>query len=435
VPISDIVNVVISVESAQLEREGFGVPCILGFSNRFADTAREYTSVAGMVTDGFLTTDVEYRMASAIFAQSPRPPRIVVARRANKPTMRWAVTPVAANSTVYSMKVNGNTVSYTSDADATLSEIIAGLKTAIDALNLDITVSDQTTYMRIVADAAGTWFSVEPTNPALIGVAQDHADAGIATDLNTLIAYNNTWYGLLSPDASSASIAAAAAWVETNKKLYIADSQDTEVEQHVASGATDIAATLEAAAYARTALAYHRNNAAFFGSAWMGRVFTIDAGSETWAFKELAGVPVMTMTDTQAANVKAKNGNTYVSIYGRNLVLGGTTASGEYVDVTRGSDWLRSDIGERVFLALTEPNKLPFTDGGIAVVKNQVRASLAEAVSRRFLSEDPAPTVTAPLAADVSSADKAARLLPDVNFEGVLAGAIHSTTITGVVRA
>src|SRR4051812_48928251 len=97
-PLSDIVNVVISVQSSQVEREGFGVPCIQGFSNRFTDPSRQYSTLAGMVTDGFLTTDVEYRMAQALFSQSPKPPKVVVARRANKPTMRWAITPVALNS-------------------------------------------------------------------------------------------------------------------------------------------------------------------------------------------------------------------------------------------------------------------------------------------------------------------------------------------------
>ena len=46
-----------------------------------------------------------------------------------------------------------------------------------------------------------------------------------------------------------------------------------------------------------------------------------------------------------------------------------------------------------------------------------------------FLAEDPAPAVLAPKAADVSSADKAARNLPGVTGTATLAGAINSTQV------
>jgi hypothetical protein len=438
-PLSDVVNINISVESAQLEQEGFGTPLILGFSNRFGpERSRTYTSLAGMVSDGFTTSDVEYRAAQRLFGQTPRPPSLVIARRTNRPTLRWAVTPVPVNNATYQMKVNGTLISVTADASATITEIIALLKTAIDALALPITVSDQTTYMRIVENAAGQWHHVEVLNPQLLGIAQDHSDAGIAADLDALLAENSDWYGLVNPDESSASILAAAAWIEAAKKLYVADTQDSAVETHVLAGATDVAAAIQSAGYARTFAAYHRSNAAFLGAGWMGRVLPIDAGSEMWAYKTLAGVDVMPMTDTQAKNAKDKNANIYVRVFGKNLTEKGTSGAGEYVDVTRGSDWLRYDMGGRVFLAVTEPEngeKLPYDDGGVGVIKNQVRASLMEGVRRGFLKAVPAPVVTAPLVEDISDVDKRARNLPEVTFSAELAGAIQSVTISGVVRA
>ena len=62
-----------------------------------------------------------------------------------------------------------------------------------------------------------------------------------------------------------------------------------------------------------------------------------------------------------------------------------------------------------------------------------MKASLRAAVNQGILAADPAPTVTVPKVADVSAADKTARLLPDMKFTGTLAGAIHKVTITGVV--
>lgn len=437
-PLSDVVNVTISVESAQLERAGFGIPLILGLSDRFPERQRTYSSLAAMVTDGFETTDVEYKEAGRLFAQTPRPPQVVVGRRINVPTMRWAITPVAVNNATYRMSIDGHDISVDGGASATVTAIIAALKTAIDLLALPVTVSDQTTYMRILANAAGAWHAISVADPSLLGCAQDHDDAGIADDLDAILAENSTWYGLVSPDASADSVAEAADWVETNQKLYAADSQDTAVETHVLAAATDIAATLKTAGYARTFLCYHRDNSAFFGAAWLGRVLPIDAGSEMWAYKTLAGVAALSFTDTQAKNISDKYANYYTAVYGQNLTFKGLTAAGEYIDVTRGSDWQTADIGERVFLAVTSPDgaqKLPFDDNGVAVVKNQVRASLKEGIRRLFLKATPAPTVTAPLVADVADADKRARTLPDVAFTAELAGAIQSVTITGVVRA
>jgi hypothetical protein len=148
VALSDIITLTITNQTVAVSKDGFGVPLILSATATFPEAIRWYTGTAGMVTDGFGTTSPEYKAAAAAFAQNPRPKKVGVGKLSAKPTLRWAVTPVVANSTTYSMKVNGSTVTYTSDASATLAEIIAGLKAAIDALALPLTTSDQTTHLR-----------------------------------------------------------------------------------------------------------------------------------------------------------------------------------------------------------------------------------------------------------------------------------------------
>jgi len=182
--LSDIVTVTITSESAAVEQAGFGVPIILApdTPGGFTERVRFYTSLTGVGVD-FATTTATYKMAAAVFGQNPRPSTLAVGRLANKPTQRWAVTPTASNSTLYQMRVNGTLVEFTSDSSATVTEIITGLKAAIDALSLGVTVSDQTTYMRIVANTAGAFFSVEVLDTSLLALAQDHADPGLATDL------------------------------------------------------------------------------------------------------------------------------------------------------------------------------------------------------------------------------------------------------------
>jgi hypothetical protein len=131
--------------------------------------------------------------------------------------------------------------------------------------------------------------------------------------------------------------------------------------------------------------------------------------------------------------MRADNVNFYHTIAGVNITEEGESASGEFIDVTQGVDWLAQRLQERIFGKLANAKKIPFTDPGIQIVEAEVRAQLQEGINVGFLAADPVPVVTVPLAADVSATDKGNRLLPDVEFQATIAGAIHSLEITGSV--
>jgi hypothetical protein len=60
-------------------------------------------------------------------------------------------------------------------------------------------------------------------------------------------------------------------------------------------------------------------------------------------------------------------------------------------------------------------------------------AVLRRATVLGILAADPAYEITAPDASEVSVADKGNRLLPDMEFTGTYAGAIHKVEIQGVL--
>jgi hypothetical protein len=492
VPLSDIVNVNISLETGQVSQAGFGLPLVLGAHSRFPERIRFYADLAGMVTDGFLPADAEYKAAAAMFAQAPRPPRIAVGRRANKPTQRFTITPTSVNVATYKVRVGDRIASFTSDASATVAEITAGLAAAVTALapawalstayalgdrrssagnvyeciaagtsaaaggpsttaadvtdgtvhwkyvGPAVTATDATTSCRITLQAAGAWQSVETLDTALLSLEQDQADAGIAADLDAVKAASNDWYALVSVFASKTELQAAAGWAEANEKLLVASTQDTPVVNvsntaGSANPADDVARLLKGASYARTALVYHPSNGAFADAAWAARVLPEDPGSETWKFKTLAGVPAVSLSTTQQANAQGKSCNYYYALAGRSITAEGVVASNEFIDVVRGRDWLKARLQERIFARLANAKKIPYTDAGVSVVEGEVRAQLREAVKDGFLSASPEPTVSVPPVSAISPADRAARNLPDVRFTGVLAGAIHKLTLKGVV--
>ena len=72
-PLSDIVNVQITVQSGALTLPGFGRPLVLPPSVPFAERLKIYSDPDEALADGFLTSDQAYLELVALFSQNPRP--------------------------------------------------------------------------------------------------------------------------------------------------------------------------------------------------------------------------------------------------------------------------------------------------------------------------------------------------------------------------
>lgn len=437
--IEDLLNVNIVAGAAGVTQAGFGVPLILGSHTRFPELVRTYTDTAGMLADGFLAADPEYLAAQALTAQSPRPSRFKAGRRTRRPAQRYRLTPVVVNSTKYAVKVNGVEVSFTSDASATAAEITAGLKAAIDALAVAGVTTDATTVTTQldITTAVGGYVSVEVVDPALLASAENHADAGVAADLADLALVDNDWYGLELTTHSEAEVNAAAAWVESARKLFVPSSSDTAIITTAAGGATDTAADVKTANYARTAVIYHPNPRQFAGCRWMGARLWTTPGSETWKFATLKGLDTTKLTATHLTNLRGKNCNFFYEVGGVSFAAEGKVGAGEWIDIVRGIDWLRARIAEGVLQLQVDAgargSKVPYTDAGIAQMETVVRARLQDGETNTFLA--PGWTVQTKLARDIATADKVARTLPAsaLQFFATAQGAIHGGTIQGSV--
>lgn len=439
--LADLVSVTITTEATAITEAGFGVPLIAGYHTVFPERVRFYTSLSGMTSDGFVTTDPFYKAAAALQAQNPAVPRWAIGRCALAPTQVMHLTPAAVHEAEYGVTILSDTevaerFEYTADAATTVQEIVEGLVAAIGSSVTDVTATEDDTKV-ILTGSAGKWFGVEVDddtgNANGMGqwtVKDASTDPGIATDLAAILTENNEWYGLILTHQSEAAVLAAAAWVESNKKLLIASTQDSDAKS---SATTDLLSDLETAAYARTAAMYHQKSHQFPAAALMGKVFPFEPGGWTGHMKTLAGIDASILTATEITNLNNKTANFYVTRGGVNVLYHARSASGEFIDTTQFVDWLTARLQERLFGLMVNAKKIPFTDAGVAAIQAAVSAQLQEGIDAGGLSDNPAPTVTVPLVADVSTNDKALRRLPDVNFSATLAGAIHSMVITGTV--
>lgn len=437
IALSEVANVSITSETAAVTQAGFGIPLILSASAGWTERVRSYATLTDVAAD-FASTLIEYQMAREILAQSPRPPVIYIGRRANKPTQRFAVTPTAANSTLYKMKIRSAAtawveVSYTSDGSATVTEIIAALKIAIDALGLAVTVSDQTTYMRIVANTAGAWFGVESTTLPIenLKVAQDHADPGLSADLDAIQVENNDWYTVLSMFNSKDEVTGIATWVEAAKKSFVAVTQETNVISLALGGdTTTVAYALKNSARDRTALFYHAASDGFVDAGVCGKCLPTTPGEETWAHKQLTLTAGATsLTSTHVTNLKAKYCGYFASIGGLSLTFEGKASSGKFFDLTRLQDWVTARVQEGLVALVASARKVPYTDPGIHLVADVVKGVLAEGESNGGIA--PGWVVTVPLVAAVSTADKTSRTLNNVKFDYTATGAVQKMNVSG----
>lgn len=440
------VTITITADSVGVARAGFGVPLIISHNASWSgNLVRTYNTFAEVVVDFAVTTSPEYLCAQALFGQSPHPTVVKIAKAPLQPTQKYTVVvDTAANDTVYTINVKGEGVTataatMTSDATATKTEITAGLKTALDAVvgkNFAV-VDDTIDTLTITGDAAGDWFSLEvaAANISQMTVEQTHADPGIATDLAAIFLEDADWYFLLTLYNSNALVLAAAAFANTNKRIYVADVNETDAI-NTAVGNSDTLDDLKTAAYQWVTGWYHPSPADFVAASITGRMAPLEPGAGTWKFKGLTGPAPVVMTATQRANLTGRGANSYETVAGVNITFEGTTAQWttaipKFIDSRRGIDWLDDDMSKGVFGLLQGNDKVPFTNAGIAMVEGEVRASLDRAERKGII--DSGWTVTVPDISEVSAADKASRTLPDVKFEATEAGAIHKNNITGVV--
>jgi hypothetical protein len=299
--------------------------------------------------------------------------------------------------------------------------------TSIDQVEADFTSGDK--EIELAQDLLSQ--QVRPTE-FKIGQreAGDTAGAtGWTEALNAIEAIDGDWYGLLVESVTQADIEEIAQnFVESRIKQFFALTNDAAVP---AGTAANVALNLNAAALDRTSVWYSGDTDNSVASAISGLQLPKAPGSTNWAYKTLSGPSFDDLTPTEQQNIENAKANQYIRVAGINITQFGTVASGEYIDVIRGADFLQARIQELVYFELINSEKIPYTNNGIAQVENRLREALNLGVNNQIINPD--FTISTPDVADVSQIDKGNRFLPDVTFEATLTGAINKTQIRGTL--
>jgi hypothetical protein len=472
--LDDIVNVKIDLSAPASDAESFDTLLVLGPAPAIVtDAVGVYRSLKEVTDAGWTAVgpdaDPVGVAARVAFAQSPQPSSIyIAARQYRKPlisdvslkiitsgnlndaglddapsTLPWIQVAYSASSDLTIEIEKGGSLVYGGVLPVGQSVFRAALGTegheggpkldiesqsGIYAVTLSATKGDQTTQVVASVSFNGTDYEPQPgyeTPPVLESLGET---------LDRALEYGG-WYVVCPAGIPENQYEQIAQWTEAQTKLFaftylsetppvgnvyyrsmgwygkeFVDQEDVPQDNHY----LHVAAVAGCLAFA--------------------------AGSETWAYKQLASVYPSRLSGTQIAALKDKHVNYFMTYAGKSVTQNGMVMAGEWIDTIRIRDWLKNDMQVRVYnLLLVEP-KVPYTDRGIALVENQMIASLKSAQTGGGVSTDqydedenlvPGYVVTVPRAASITAAQRVSRILSGCKFRARLANAIHAVEIAG----
>lgn len=483
-PVSNVVNVDVNLAPRAAVGRDFGALLLLGASDVLNpnEWARQYSSAEGVASD-FSITSPEYEAAEIFFSQSPQPNTLYIARWAKEATSGQLLGGKLANdeqnvnnfSTVtdgaLDIAVNGDMQSLT-DIDLSGTTSLAGVAAAIQAeFTGDVTAQWDSNYQRFLIKSGTTGVDstvARATVPdagtdlgALMLLESNEATTQTGTDsegvtdaVERMLDASNEWYGLVVADTSvdDDDVMTVAGMIEaaSPSRIFGYTTQNSNVL--LSSVSDDLASTLKAANYARTAIQYSSTEPFAIVSA-IGRAFTVDYTAQnttiTLKFKQEPGVTSELLMTSEAATLTDKNCNVFVKYANDTAILQqGVMVNGDYFDERHGLDWLQNYIQTNLYNVLfTSTTKIPQTDSGVNILLTNVEASCAQAVtngllapgvwtaSEEFGSLASGDTLTkgyyvyAPKVASQSASERESRIAPTIQVAAKLAGAVHYANV------
>jgi hypothetical protein len=463
---TDILNreitVTVLIAAAPVEQQGFDEVLYLAspgtLGGGFTERLRRYTTAAEVATDlaaGDITQTVSDALSTG-FGQAPRTASLAVGRVDASAGGQGQETDLAfgGGSTAigerFVIDVDGVSFVYTATSVITAAAAAAAIQAGMvaDARFDDYTITEAAGTITIVLngtkpqtgiplDVNGVTDSAAVTiTPTITTAASDD----VSGDLDTILAADDGWYGIVSEYKGTGWALEVATFAEANAKLFMAQ---TASQLDLDGDALALGAQLNALSRDYTANCYHHDSAEEFAYAWAVRKLGVDpdTASTDWAWATLSGITPSPLTITQADNLEAVNSNYYNQARGRPAAWRGTVASGLTLDNRVSIDWLTDrlqEVNTQLLLdASAREEKIPYTDDGFSQVRavnlQQMETAVAAGHVARQADETTgavtSPVVTVPRRVNVSPSDEAARRVP-VTINALVAGSVQRVATT-----
>lgn len=433
--IVDIVEVTISIQDRAANAPDFGRMLVLAHEPAVdSEEVRRYTlnanGLTAMGNDGFIDTNPAYRMVAAAAAQSPASADILVYSRpaALEQSIKFTPKNVAEGRT-YALELDGTAISYTAESGDDEEAVATALQALADAIPT-VTATDNTGSFSVAPTGASVKVHASGWRTDRFTVEDETPDASLTDDLNAALELDSVGFYSVLVDANDATnLEAVAGWAESNKKIALFQSFDSDN----LTANSGVGATLRDANYNYASVWFSKDMGGYLPAAIGSRQYSRRPGSSTWHMKpSLSGVTFDKLTPTELSNLRGNKVNTYSRTSGVAHTLDGFAASGRFLDITRGVDWMKSEVELAVFNLILNNEKIPYTRAGIEMVKGAILGALLRAARYGVITAE-SIVVNTPDLSEISVGDRANRLLPDVTFSATLQGAIHKVVVAGTV--
>lgn len=237
------------------------------------------------------------------------------------------------------------------------------------------------------------------------------------------------FYFLVSTSSTTENIIPIADAVEAaDSKQFFASSNNL----------TDVAA-IKAKGYKNTTIFYHTTVDNYPEAALVGEAGSKPVGSITWKGQRLVGVQPLDITAAELKAIHDAGAITYVTKAGDPVTSEGKTVSGEYIDVIHAKHFTIYSIEYEVQKLFNNARnqKIGYDNSGIAQIEGAVRTVLQRCLLQGIIARDADGvgkySTTFKTREQTTALERASRAYTGGSFEFELAGAIHETTIRGVV--
>lgn len=242
--------------------------------------------------------------------------------------------------------------------------------------------------------------------------------------MNVLVKKHKDFYYVTSPEQGKEEAKALAEWTSTSDRLYGLTTADVELAEELKGQ------------YDNVFIVVHDQPETYVAEGLIATCAPRMIGSFTWTFKNVKGVPAVGFDNTEINAIEAANASTYIEEAGILMNSHGVVTSGEYIDVIQATHFLKSRMAESVFRLLALSEKVPYTDAGIALVVAEVEGILNLSYKMGIIADEegvPMYSITVPKRADIPKNTIAQRILPDLKWRAVVAGAIEHVEIRGTL--
>ena len=350
--IDSIVNVSISRQTTQVDIESFDIPLLLvemtDADTEFTDRVRTYTSIDG-VGDDLGVAHIGYKMAQQLLGGDTKPATFKIGK---------------VNKEVGSEESYAEAIQAVMEFDDTWYALVAQSHTDEDILEIAQNIqarrkmyftstSSQLAYSQAqtvtytstvqfdLTDALeDDTISIVIAGERYISTYADDGDGGLEWSAFDVANGEGTFAGDFSLDEATGVLTVTndtVSFTITSARQVFSDVTIPVPAENISMTdpvGQDIGQRLKAMGYDRTVVMFSNTaDAEWPEASWVGGQITAVPGSNTWEYKQLTGVTVSRLTDSQITLLESRGYNYYIPVKGVNITRRGKVAEGEWVDV------------------------------------------------------------------------------------------------------